>query len=135
MFKALLKKRNGNKGFTLIELIVVIAILAILALLLVPRFAGFTDSAREQADEAAMKTIETAITTMLATGKMEVGASAGTVTYVDSTNLWSVSVVSASAIQTEMDKLLGTDIDAQTGTGFQATVSTAGAITSIVVTH
>ena len=44
-------KKKNQKGFTLIELIVVIAILAILALIAIPRFAGFTDRAKIQADE------------------------------------------------------------------------------------
>lgn len=37
----------GRKGFTLIELIVVIAIIAILAVILIPRFTGFTQSAKK----------------------------------------------------------------------------------------
>lgn len=39
-------KRNGKRGFTLIELIVVMAILAILVLLAAPRFIGKTEDAR-----------------------------------------------------------------------------------------
>ena len=66
---------------------------------------------------------------------MTPGSSNGTVTYVDSTKKWDVtSPVTASAIQADMDKLLGTDVEAQTGSGFQATVTSAGAITLIEVT-
>jgi prepilin-type N-terminal cleavage/methylation domain-containing protein len=45
------RKQMNKKGFTLIELIVVIAILAILAALAIPRFAGFTERAKEGNDE------------------------------------------------------------------------------------
>ena len=51
MFKFVNKRLRNRKGFTLIELIVVIAILGILALIAIPRFAGFTDKAKIQADE------------------------------------------------------------------------------------
>lgn len=42
------KKTNGNKGFTLVELIVVLVILAILAAILVPALLGYIDKAREK---------------------------------------------------------------------------------------
>ena len=45
------RKRMNKKGFTLIELIIVIAILGILAALAIPRFAGFTEKAKEADDE------------------------------------------------------------------------------------
>lgn len=41
-------KKNGNKGFTLVELIVVLVILAILAALLVPALTGYIDKARDK---------------------------------------------------------------------------------------
>ena len=44
-------KLKSKSGFTLIELIVVIAILAILAAIAIPRFSGFTETAKIQSDE------------------------------------------------------------------------------------
>lgn len=41
-------KKNGNKGFTLVELIVVLVILAILAALLIPALTGYIDKAKEK---------------------------------------------------------------------------------------
>lgn len=41
-------KRDGKKGFTLVELIVVLVILAILAALLVPALIGYIDKAKEK---------------------------------------------------------------------------------------
>jgi type IV pilus assembly protein PilA len=68
MLKMFSKRMNNKKGFTLIELIVVIAILGILAGIAVPKFGGFTDKAKAQADATACKTIQTAVLAGLASG-------------------------------------------------------------------
>lgn len=44
----MMKRREKNKGFTLVELIVVLVILAILAAILVPALLGYIDSARSK---------------------------------------------------------------------------------------
>ena len=43
-YKAMLKKKNSKKAFTLIELIVVIAIIGVLIAILVPTMNGFVSS-------------------------------------------------------------------------------------------
>jgi len=138
MFKALLRKKKSNKGFTLIELIVVIAILAILALLLVPRFMGFTDRAKVQADEAAMETIEKAVTALLATNEITYSTSVTSSITIPDTGAFvvtSVTPVAASpTVQERIQSLIGTNHNAQTGTGFEVNITTGGAV-SVAVTR
>jgi len=66
MMKALKKKRA--KGFTLIELIVVIAILGILAAIAVPRFANVSTGAQAAADQATVRTLNSAVALHIANG-------------------------------------------------------------------
>jgi len=59
MMQSLVKLKNKNKGFTLVELIVVIAIIGILAAIMMPKFFGFTDDARKSAALSEAKSIRT----------------------------------------------------------------------------
>ena len=69
MFKAMRQNLKNRKGFTLIELIVVIAIIAILAAVLIPRFVGFSDSAREKSALSDARNILIALEALDAEGK------------------------------------------------------------------
>ena len=55
-YKAMLKKKNSKKAFTLIELIVVIAIIGVLIAILVPTMNGFVSEARDTANLANART-------------------------------------------------------------------------------
>jgi prepilin-type N-terminal cleavage/methylation domain-containing protein len=129
MFKGLVKKSKSNKGFTLIELIVVIAIIAILALILVPRFAGFTDTAKENADKATAKTIETAVQTLIAGGKI---SGDGSFYINNGTDYQDVSGdVTGTAIESDFQELLGTGVQEQAGAKAGYIVTMTGSAISV----
>ncbi len=54
------RRKMGNKGFSLIELIVVIAIMVILMALLVPNVIGYISTAKNTANQAVAKSVFTA---------------------------------------------------------------------------
>lgn len=131
MFKALVKKSRENKGFSLIELIVVIAILGILALILVPRFKGFTQDAREAADEATSRTIETAVISLLANGKLK---GTGDITIKGATDD-NKSIIkyddSLDGNESDLEAMIGTDIRCVTKSGFTVTVHDNGEVVCV----
>ena len=54
------KKRNGQSGFTLVELMVVVAVIAILASIAIPQFLSAGDKARDAKIQADVQTISNA---------------------------------------------------------------------------
>lgn len=136
MIKALCKKSKESKGFTLIELIVVIAILAILALILVPRFGGFTDDAKAEADKAAARTIQTAVVSLMANSTIELdGGGNGTFAIGNGTTLSGVSHIRIlrdanndsnkdnGDLQYALQNLLGTGLKHSTGGTFNVEIN------------
>lgn len=133
MLKMFSKRMHNKKGFTLIELIVVIAILGILAGIAVPKFGGFTDKAKAQADATACKTIQTAVLAGLASGENFDG-----VTKIEWTNDKTkdfddaaVTGGTAATVQAELKKLLGdeTPKSQSTSGGFTVNIATNGDVT------
>ena len=124
MIKTLCKKAKGNKGFTLIEVIVVLAILAVLALIIVPRLGGFTKQAKEDADNATAKTIETAVMSLMATSRIK---GKGYIEIKNPTSAGDKSTITSSGLTltvSDLEELIGDKVQCQTGTGFKITVDT-----------
>jgi type IV pilus assembly protein PilA len=86
------RKLHNRKGFTLIELIVVIAILAILALIAIPRFTGFTNRAKIQADDQYGALVGNTALVLLAANDLTV-TSPGAITITGSNGALSFSGV------------------------------------------
>ena len=65
------KKKNKNKGFSLVELIIVIAIMAILVAILAPQFLKYVERSRNTADIANAREISNAIIAYIADSEAE----------------------------------------------------------------
>ena len=75
--KRLLKRiHQGNKGFTLVELLVVIFIMGVLAAIVIPNFSGIVDEGETEAAAAELSIVQTSMDVMMARS----GISAVTVT-------------------------------------------------------
>ncbi len=61
MLNSLKKKLRSNKGFTLVEMVIVLAIIGVIAALAIPIYGNIMGKANQTADEANIKTVETAV--------------------------------------------------------------------------
>lgn len=95
--KALLAKKDSNKGFTLMEMIIVIAIIAILIALIAPNLISYLDTANETKRTANAKVCYTSANAWVAQMKVK-GKSIPncTITYESGKNSNKASVAGAT---------------------------------------
>ena len=80
MLKFLNKKKNDNKGFSLVELIIVVAILAILVGLLAPQYIKYVEKSRKSADASNLSEMVNAIQVYAADSDSNLEAGTYTIT-------------------------------------------------------
>lgn len=80
MLKFLNKKKNDNKGFSLVELIIVVAILAILVGLLAPQYLKYVEKSRKSADASNLDEMVRAIQVYAASAEDTLAADTYTIT-------------------------------------------------------
>jgi prepilin-type N-terminal cleavage/methylation domain-containing protein len=125
------QKRNGKKGFTLIEVIVVLVILAILAAIAIPALTGYIDKANQRAAISQAAVVRTALqaiasdsyttkpgsnngitTTLTGEGLLKLGSSAGTLAIEGYSPIAPGDATNGVTIGDEVRALTGTDIPA-----------------------
>lgn len=97
MLKFLNKKKNDNKGFSLVELIIVVAILAILVGLLAPQYLKYVEKSRKSADASNLDEMVRAIQIYAADAEVTLPAD----TYTITINATSTSVTATNTANTQ----------------------------------
>jgi type IV pilus assembly protein PilA len=68
--KAIKKLKQGNQGFTLVELLIVVAILGVLAAVVIPNVTGLVGSGQTEAAATELQNVQTAMDIMMIKAKI-----------------------------------------------------------------
>ncbi|MBU5416225.1 prepilin-type N-terminal cleavage/methylation domain-containing protein [Anaerobutyricum soehngenii] len=101
MLKFLNKKKNDNKGFSLVELIIVVAIMAILVGLLAPQYLKYVEKSRKSADASNLDEMVRAIQIYAVDAEVTLPAD----TYTITINATSTSVKATNTANTRKAKV------------------------------
>ncbi len=101
------RKKLGNKGFSLVELIIVIAIMAVLVAILAPQYLKYVEKSRVSADEANADNFLNAAQVMTVDPDLNFADGTGTITWTGSTV--TVAGDNAATITAQLTSILGAD--------------------------
>ncbi|MFC1855795.1 type II secretion system protein [Thermodesulfobacteriota bacterium] len=125
-----MSKRNGQKGFTLIEIVMVIILLGILAAVAIPKFENLSDGAHDAAIDGAFGAVTSALSIAIARDKAVPVVAAG-VTGFDQTVIANVDLIGGIGIPAA-----GTGSYGNTGAGeFWITSGVSGSGKYAIVTY
>jgi type IV pilus assembly protein PilA len=119
--RKMLAKKDGKKGFTLVEVIVVLVILAILAAIAIPALTGYIDKARDRSLIAEARNIRVALLTIAteeyAEGHKPVGG-AGITSFYGTLSIGSqFGYTNPTTFTEEVNNLNGTNLTASATSG------------------